>query len=229
MRYSPPACCVRLPVSHFSLDKCFYSLLFQSWLCPRCGFELCGSCYKACPTLNGEPPMPCLNSHSKKWLVPVAVFTAEVLQDQIRAMEKVVALPPPMGLDPRTYMQPKVIPEANRHTESYMQNMCKYKVGELTEDLFLEKWSAREPFVLTGIIDSTNPEDLLDLKKNKGKHCTTTFYDGQAWQTARSTLGSYFKIWKEDQLSNRSLQIRVCFMFHPIFCAYVSAGLPTQR
>jgi hypothetical protein len=214
MWYSLPAYLVQLAVSHFSLDKCFHSLLFQSWFCSRCGFELCGSCYNACATLNKEPPMPCVDNHCKTWLSPVAVFPTEVLQDQISAMETALALPPPKGLDPHAYMQP-IIPEADRHAESYTQSMSKYKVGELTENLFLEKWSTREPFILTGIIDSTNPDDLLDLKKNKGKHCTTTFYDGQAWQTTGSTLGSYFKTWKEDQLSNRSLQIRVCSIFVP--------------
>jgi hypothetical protein len=75
---------------------------------------------------------------------------------------------------------------------------------------FLEKWINREPFVLTEIIDSTTPQDLLDLKNHRLKQCTTTYYDGQAWQKKKSTLSTYFKAWKKDQSPQRSLQIRVC-------------------
>ena len=202
--------------------------MFQSWFCQKCGFELCDLCHEEQPTLNTKPFTPCVGSHCKSWFSPVAVFTVEVLEDQISAMEAVLALPPPKGLDAQADIQP-IIPEADRCMELHTQSMGKYKVGELTNDLFLEKWRNREPFVLTGITDPMKPEDLLDLERNKRKHCMTTFHDGQAWCTRRSTLGSYFKVWESVQLPNRSLQIRVYSILCPIFCAYISTGLPTPR
>src|ERR1700679_2118004 len=45
------------------LDKCFTSLLFRSWFCPLCGFELCGSCHARCPTLNKAASAPCIAPH----------------------------------------------------------------------------------------------------------------------------------------------------------------------
>ena len=184
---------VNLSVSHFPLDRCFTSLLFQSWFCPWCGFELCNWCYNALLTLKRKPSMPCVNPRCKSWFHPVAVFTAEVLEEHLSAMEAMLALPPPKDLDAPTNIQP-IITEANRHMEPAMQNMCKYKVGELNSNLLFEKWRSCEPFVLMGITNPTNPEELLDLKKNKQKHCTTTFYNGEMWCMLRSMLGAYFKI-----------------------------------
>ena len=154
-------------------------------------------------------PALCSDIHCNTWFRPVAIFTAEAVQDYIGVMEAVLALPPPKALDAVTDGS-CTVPEAARRDELYILDMPKYQVGELTNDVFLEKWASREPFVLTGIIESKTPEELLNLKKTKGKHCTTTFYDGDIWSTARSTLGGYFKTWEKDQLPTRSLQIRVC-------------------
>ena len=214
-------------LSHFSLDLCFSSLLFRCWFCPRCGFELCGLCHEARPTLNSDPTTPCAANHCRSWLRPVAVFTAEALQDHIGAMEAVLASPPPKGLDVLTNGRP-IIPEAIRHTELYTQEMPRYSVEELTGDLFHEKWVSGEPFVLTGIIGWAAPEELLDLKKTGRKRCTTAFYDGETWQRTTSTLGSYFNTWKKDQLPGRSLQIRVCPSALSHYCVHANAGLPAE-
>jgi hypothetical protein len=154
------------------------------------------------------PPQLCPDIHCKKWFKPVTVFTPDVLQYHIAAMEAILALPPLKDLTVPN--EQPIVPEVNRHMESYTQNMPKYNAGELTNDLFLEKWRNREPFVLTGIVESTKPEELLDLKRNRAKHCMTSYYDDGIWHTRRSTLGSYFKVWERDQLPKRSLQIRVC-------------------
>jgi hypothetical protein len=124
-------------------------------------------------------------------------------------MEPILLSPSPKLLKIFANAQPSVIPESMRHAEPYTQNMCKYRVGELTDEVFLEKWINREPFVLTEISDSTTPQDLLDLKNHKLTQCTTTFYDGQVWQNRESTLSTYFKAWEKDQLPKKSLQIWV--------------------
>ena len=143
-------------------------------------------------------------------------------------MKPILSYPPPKVPQIFTNAQPsEVIAEAIRHTEPCTQNMCKYQVGELTDEVFLEKWINREPFVLTGICDSTPPQDLLDLKSHGLKRCTTTYYDGQVWQNKKSTLGAYFKTWEKDQLPKKSLQIRVRPNVLVSLFAHISIGLST--
>jgi hypothetical protein len=146
----------------------------------------------------------------------------------IEEMESLLASPSPSH-QRFSDGQPSVIAEAMRHADSHMQNMCKYEVSELTDDVFLEKWSNKEPFILRGITHSTSPQDLLDLKNNRLKRCTTTFYDGQVWQTKKSTLGTYFKCWEKDQSPDKSLQIWVHLNVYLISSAHVSVGLPAWR
>jgi hypothetical protein len=155
----------------------------------------------------GQGSSSCVESHCQKWFIPVAVFAAEDLLSHIAAMELVQSSPVPKHLQTHTEAQPT--PQNMCSMVPYTQEMCRYQVWELTDDVFFEKWSKQEPFVLTGITESRSPHDLLDLKHNRRKQCKTSFYDGQTWQTNTSTLGTYFKTWKTGQLSNFALQIRV--------------------
>lgn len=191
-----------------SLDKCYTSLLFQSWFCDGCGFELCSSCWEAFPVSNETPSTPCVGPHCKTWLTPTAVFSVEELNEHICAMESTLRSPPPKCLDPPPDTQ-HLIPESRRDKAPYSQEMCKYKVGNLSEQVFIKKWINKEPFVLVGITKSTSPAELLDLKQNGRKRCTTSFYDGETSHIKQSTLATYFKSWNGQSSSNRSLQIRV--------------------
>jgi hypothetical protein len=175
-------------------------------------------CHAECPILNETQSTPCTLLHCKTWFAPVAVFTAVEIQHHIRTMESILTLPPPKDLYSLTDTQP--IPEAMRHTMPYSQNMCKYPVGELTRDVFLDKWNRCEPFVLTGIRKSTSPADLLDLKNHGRKRCTSSHYDGKQWENNTTTLGAYFKAWEGEQSSEKALQIRVCFDVVSFLCSH---------
>jgi hypothetical protein len=188
-------------------DNCHMSLLFQSWFCPGCGLELCGSCYMMCPEIDADFSLPCTGPHCKTWFRPVSVFSAAELQDAISRMEGALGSPLHEFLRQVPYFPP-IVAESQRHVEGVdMLEMKRYKVGDLTDQQFMGLWRRREPFVLVGVIDPATPEELFDLKKHKGKKCKITYYEGGVWCTEESTLGNYFKSWGKKQ--SRSLQIRV--------------------
>jgi hypothetical protein len=129
-----------------------------------------------------------------------------------------IKLPPPKDLCLLTDMQP--IPEAMCHMMPYSQNMCKHPIGELTRNVFLDKWNHCEPFVLMGIRKSTSPVDLLDLKNHGQKCCTSSHYDSKQRENKTTTIGAYFKAREREQSSDKFLQIRVCFDVVSVLCSH---------
>ena len=186
------------------------SLLFQSWFCHRCRFELCGPCWEAFPVLTLMPPsvMPCIGPHCQTQLFPMAVFSAEELNEHICAMESIFNSLPPKCLGPPPDVE-YLVPGSTRDNTPHSQEMCKYHVGTLTEQVFIKKWTNREPFVLTGVAEPLEPAVLFNLQQNGRKHCTMSFHDGETWHNKQSTLAAYFKSWDCQPSSNSPLQIRV--------------------
>jgi hypothetical protein len=197
------------------------TLLFQSWFCPRCGFELCGLCYDGYCSLNTSPPMPCTGVHSKTWFLPVTIFSAEELQNTIVAMENVTSSQVSQCLNQD---RPPCVPESIRHEEGLeMQQMARYQIGEMTEEIFQQKWDNKEPFVLVGVVEPTPPMELLDFTKNGRKRCTVSFLQAGICHSRTSTLAGYFKSWDKMQDPDMALQIRVCSsIFHPNFFVSLS-------
>ncbi|KAF8220445.1 hypothetical protein L208DRAFT_1209627, partial [Tricholoma matsutake] len=187
-------------------DVCFMTLLFQSWFCPRCRFELCDLCYQGCSSLNTSPPTPSTSTHCKTWFMPVTIFSVEELQNTVATIKTMIASRPSQCL---SQDRPPCVPELMHHKEGFeMQEMPRYRVGELTEKIFQQKWDNKEPFVLAGVVEPAPLTELLDLKQNGRKCCIVSFLEAGTLHSRTSTLARYFKSWDKIQDPGGALQIR---------------------
>lgn len=179
-------------------------LMFQGWFCRTCGFEVCQLCYLELPTENPNPHSTS-GPHSQSWLIPVSSF----LPDDLKLSLKEMRMLTPM-MEKTWVLEDPALESVRAQGGSPTRSVRRFKPGELDPATFDKLWNAREPFVMTGVVEPHTLSSLFDLDDEAQHKCTVAYHDGESWvedSGDHSTLETYFAAW--DKQKKYPLQVRV--------------------
>lgn len=203
---------LRLPLLMiFFSDACHMGLLFNTWFCSTCGWEICSDCYLSLSDL--EDGLPCQSEgglhKSRACFFPITFFTKEDLTNTLSTMKGVL-----IGESsdfPHNLPIPKLpLPP----TVEGSQWAPKYNLKELTDGEFSALLASGKPFVLVGVTDvKSMPKSIFNLNTDCPHPCTISHHDGTKWVEQKgSSLEEYFERWEDSQRWAIQVKVRIWFM-----------------
>lgn len=209
-----------------SPDRCFIAIMFQIWFCHVCGLELCHACYSDLLP-DGPHPSSQTQAHPQSMFIPVSNFSKDELSPALDRMKALI---------PVVREKSWVLEERHNHDHEVLdwqdgkepvRVARRFKIGEIDQATFRKLWAAREPIVITGVVEPQTLNSLFDLDGTEEHKCTVAFHDGESWvEDSARTLENYFSSW--DQQSKYPLQVRVSqFPFSLVPDTMALSGLPS--